>query len=158
MTDRVFILDPYGILKEFNPNFAKMTDANPDIEGNLARITDRTEKGTYLEPFFFHPDQGVQARAAIASVELTQSKFSDYLTNVLATATEPTTLKAAATTVWQSDRISGVVDSIRAYLHVIDRVKVRKIVTTLLEHAPDAASRTRLNADASSRGVNLLNM
>lgn len=158
MADKVRISDPYGILREFNPNAPAMVDVHPAIEATLSNIADRDAKGIYLEPYFFHPDEAVQSLAATASIELTQSKFSDYLTNVLATATQATTMKAVATIVWQTDRMEGVVDALRAYIHTNIRAKARQIINTLLEYAPDDASRMKLKEEASSRGANLLNL
>lgn len=152
---KVRISDPHGILQEFNPDAPKMIDAKPDIEANLARIVGRIEKATYLEPYFFHPDQAIQARAASASVSIDVGKFNDYLINVLATATDPATRKAAAAAVWKrheskTGSIDSALDSLRAYLHTLGQAKARQIVETLLQSAPNAASRATLSDQASS--------
>jgi hypothetical protein len=161
MPDKVRISDPHGILQEFNPDAPKMVEAKPDIAANLARIDGRVEKATYLEPYFFHPDQAVQACVAAACVPIDVGKVGDYLINVLATATHPATLTAAATAVWKREEagtggIDGAVDSLRAYLHSIGRPKARQIVELLLKHAPNAQARTELSNAASTQGENLL--
>lgn len=170
MSDKVRITDPYGILQELNPDAPKMVDSQPDIAAALASIAreipddyeSRIPKADYLEPYFFHPDQAVQAQAAIASIPVDVCKMGDYLTNVLATATDPATLTAAATAVWKrgsgTHGIEYAIDSLRAYLHSLGRAKVREIVAILLKHAPNAEARTKFSDEASSRGENLLQL
>src|SRR5688500_11439051 len=77
MADQVRLSDPHGILQEFNPDGPKMVAAKPDIESDLSRIADRVAKASYLEPYFFHPDPAVQARAAAASVSVDVGKLGD---------------------------------------------------------------------------------
>lgn len=163
MAEQVLLTDPYGILQELNPDAPKMVDAKPDIEANLSRIADRIEKANYLEPYFFHPDQAVQARAARACIPVDVGKLGDYLTNVLATAKDPVTLNTAAAAVWNREEsgtggVAYAVDSLRAYLHSLGRAKVREIVAIMLKQAPNAEARTRFSDEASSHGENLLQL
>ena len=163
MPEKIQTTDPYGILQEINPDAPRMVDAKPDIEANLERIADRVEKANYLEPYFFHPDEAVQARAASACVPVDVGKLGDYLTNVLATAKDPVTLNAAAAAIWKREEsgtggVAYTVDSLRAYLHLLGRANVRRIVDILLRQAPNAEARTKFSNEASSRGENLLQL
>ncbi len=163
MPEKLRITDPFGILQELNPDASQMVDAEPDIEANLSRIADRVEKANYLEPYFFHPDEAVQARAASACVPVDVGKLGDYLTNVLATAKDPATLNAAAAAVWKREEsgtggVAYTIDSLRAYLHLLGRANVRRIVDILLRLAPNAEARTKFYNEASSRGENLFQL
>lgn len=155
MADKVQIIDRYGILREFNPDATKIVSSNPDIEAGLASIDGRVEQATYLEPYFFHPDQAVQARAANACVFVDVGKLGDYLVNVLASATDVAALSAAAKAVWKRDEsgtgsIDYIVDSLQSYKTSIGQAAVSKVMDVLLAHAADDYSRTKLSSLMSS--------
>ncbi len=156
VSGRVAIRDPKGLLRAWADNPPSMIEANPDLEGKLARLSDRLEKANYLEPYFFHPDAAVRSRAAALCVPIDVHKFSYYLVNFLADP-DAGVRRSAATALWKRHgdeyceyAVKSLRDEIRGHdssgqgANDIGPSAAREALKELFAAAPTATARERI--------------
>jgi formylglycine-generating enzyme required for sulfatase activity len=144
---QVQIHDAHGRLREMLDNPPTFLEAEPDLKGGLAAISDRIEKYEYLAPHFFHPSHDVRRIAAELSTGIDCGGL-DYFLSVALVDSDTGVAKAAADSLWrrksQKYGANFMAREILAPAAGLGARAARSALVLLLEVAPDEGDRQAL--------------